>query len=241
MQHHTLPCELMISLDCITDKEAFDFLSKIGHNVEWVRVTNQLFFPYGVALLQQLSNYGYKIFLDIRLSDTPLSMAASILSLHHQPIDQISVQLIQGLPSLQFAQTALKQSLPNAQLVATTLLYHLHRYETLPKIFNHLSKNLMNYYYRLAVAAKIYHVMCTAYEFPFLLKHFGAHFTYTIYGSELNETQERYPFFKMAKRGAKTLILGESCLKQKDPEAYILKIREEIAQALVTSSEIYTV
>ena len=231
MRTSAMSCELMVPLNFVTDAEAFQFLNKIGDGVEWVCVTNQLFFPYGIGLLRALCNLGYKIFLDIRLSDTPLGMASSLLSLRDQAIDLISVQLIQGLPALKFSQLALKQALPDAQLVASTILYHLHRNDTLHQNFTDLSKRLIQYYFRLALAAKIYYVLCTACEFPYLLKQFGTNFTYIIYGSDVNGTPAPYPFFNLAKMGAKILMLGEKCLTHANPREYIAHVRREITPA----------
>ena len=232
------PCELMVSLNFVTDKDAFHFLNKIGSSVEWVCVTNQLFFPYGIGIINELHNLGYKIFLDVRLSDTPLNMAASLLSLRQCPIDLISVQLIQGLPALKFSQVAVQQALPNTQLVATTILYHLFRNEILHLTFDALSKQLVQYYCRLAEAAKIYYILCTAHELPYLNQHFGANFSYIIYNSDTYGMRVQYPFFKLAKMGAKMLMLGDACLQQTDPKSYVIKIRREMEPAFSTDSPV---
>lgn len=231
MAETKLPCDLMISLDFPTPNQALTFLEKVDGAVEWVRVTGQLFFPFGPGVLQQLSGLGYKIFLDLRLSDTPLSIASSILGLSNQPIDRLSIQSTCGLPTLRFAQIAKNQALPDVKMVATTVLYHLQRYESAPEYFLDMGEKLVQRYARVAFDAKIYDVLCTDYEFPLLFKQFGANLAYHVIGCSVRKSKPSYSFYKLAKSGAASIIFDESLLEEKSPKEKILQIREEIKQA----------
>jgi orotidine-5'-phosphate decarboxylase len=174
--------DLCISLDFATADQALNFLGKVKTLIPWVRVTPQLFFPFGVPLLQSLRNLGYKIFLDLRLCDTPVGMASALFGLKGQPVDMLSIQSISGPAGMKFSRIACDQALPDTKLVAITVLYHLQRYESKPEHFDNLGKDMLLRYGQIAVQSKVFRLLCAPYELPYLHSTFGANAEYVVLG-----------------------------------------------------------
>lgn len=222
---------LILSLNVNTDVEAFRILDQVGDSVDMVRINAQLLLPYGRRFLEQVANRGYKIFLDLRLADTPLEVARAILSLSGQAIHFFSLQLLPGLPMLTFAEKARVQAFPDCQWVGIHALYHLQHTQGVPKFFEDIGKNLLWGSCRLAKRAKIHNLLCTPYEFQALQKRFSSDFTYLLYGCEDYRKQLLYPFFKLAKQGAYLFVVDASMLKE-NPQ-YLSSLQHEIDPAFV--------
>ncbi len=222
-------CNLCVSLETATAEQAFSFLKKVKDSVQWVRITPQLFFPFGVSFLQAVHNLGYKIFLDLRLNDTPLNMAASIFSLKGQPIDMLSLQVPSGPASIKFSQIAVEQALPETKLAGSMVLYHLQRYETKPEYFESIGKNILSRYAQIALQGKLYSVLCTPYEFSYLQTHFGSNFEYVVFGASANLTTIALQMKKLS--SAAFAIFDDSLVKHKTPEDVLAAATDSLKKA----------
>lgn len=224
-------CNLCVSLEMATAEQAFNFLKIIKDSVNWVRITPQLFFPFGVPFLQAVHNLGYKIFLDLRLNDTPLNMAAAIFSLKGQPIDMLSIQTPSGPAGIKFSQIACEQSLPEAKLVVSTVLYHLQRYETKPEYFESIGKNILTRYAQIALQSKLFPILCTPYEFSYLQANFGSNFEYLVFGVNANLTTISGQMKKFS--SAAFAIFDDSLISHKTPKDVLDSALESLKKTLL--------
>ncbi|MDH4468839.1 MAG: orotidine-5'-phosphate decarboxylase [Bacteriovoracaceae bacterium] len=88
--------KIIIALDFASESDAFDFLSKMKHEVEYVKVGLELFIKEGAPLLEKLSNLGYKIFLDLKLHDIPKTMEKALAQLKKFPIHFTTIHFSAG-------------------------------------------------------------------------------------------------------------------------------------------------
>ena len=63
---------VIIALDCEADK-ALSIAYQLAGEATWVKVGMTLYYAYGTDLVRMLKARGYKVFLDLKFHDIPVS------------------------------------------------------------------------------------------------------------------------------------------------------------------------
>ncbi|WP_428100353.1 orotidine-5'-phosphate decarboxylase [Candidatus Rariloculus sp.] len=84
---------LIIALDVDTPDEAWDFVESLGESVSFYKVGLQLFLGPGMTIVEQLIGAGKKVFLDLKIDDTPRTVKEAV---RRAAIDGVELFTLQG-------------------------------------------------------------------------------------------------------------------------------------------------
>ena len=63
--------QIIVGLDCDTEEEVETILTLLDPNLYRVKVGKQLFMNCGPNIIEKINNFGFEIFLDLKLHDIP--------------------------------------------------------------------------------------------------------------------------------------------------------------------------
>ena len=71
---------LIVALDFASAREAMELVDQLQGTCRWFKVGMELYYSAGNAVVQQLRERGYKVFLDLKLHDNPNTVAGAVRS-----------------------------------------------------------------------------------------------------------------------------------------------------------------
>ncbi len=118
--------KIIIALDGMNPDEVLSFISKLP-NLRWVKIGLELFLSSGPDFLKRLHDMGFKIFLDLKFHDIPVTMASACSQAAKTGAEFISVHACAGSKALFEAnnvaiQSAIDEGFPPPTLLAVTVL-----------------------------------------------------------------------------------------------------------------------
>ncbi len=84
---------LIVALDFDSDAEALGLVHKLGNAVTFYKVGLQLFMRNGLKIVKKLTNQGKKVFLDLKIDDTPRTVETTV---HNMAMDGVLFFTLQG-------------------------------------------------------------------------------------------------------------------------------------------------
>lgn len=84
---------LIVALDVDTIDEALQVVSQLGPDVSFYKVGLQLFMAGGLSVVQRLVDEGKKVFLDLKIDDTPRTVQEAV---RNSAIDGVEFFTLQG-------------------------------------------------------------------------------------------------------------------------------------------------
>ena len=116
----------IVALDYGRPEDALEFLKKAGSSIPWAKVGLELFCAGGREFVHQLSTeYGTKIFLDLKFHDIPNTVSRAIRALEGLPVQFLTLHLSGGREMLQKAVSSAREVLPDCQLLGVSYLTSL--------------------------------------------------------------------------------------------------------------------
>ncbi|MBC9866741.1 MAG: orotidine-5'-phosphate decarboxylase [Opitutae bacterium] len=116
------PCKLILALDLSSRQSARHLLGQLDGELRWVKVGLQMFTAHGPEWVREIAELGYRIFLDLKLHDIPHTVAKSVQSLCHLPIDMLTLHSSGGEEMLAAAEKAKRELNPDLLLLGVTVL-----------------------------------------------------------------------------------------------------------------------
>ena len=116
------PCQLILALDLETREETLAMLDRLGDSIKWVKIGLQLFTAYGPDFVREISDCGYKVFLDLKLHDIPNTVAKAIQSIATLPVELLTLHACGGSEMLEWANESRNDHAPHLNLLAVTVL-----------------------------------------------------------------------------------------------------------------------
>jgi orotidine-5'-phosphate decarboxylase len=113
---------IILSLDFEEKIDALDVLKRIGSRLRWVKVGFQMYLKYGPSLLEELSDKGYRIFLDLKLFDIPNTVSGAIQSIGRLPVEMLTLHTLGSSEMIKAAKTARDRYAPELKLIGATML-----------------------------------------------------------------------------------------------------------------------
>ena len=93
MRHDISASErLIVALDVDTKKEATEIVKALGGSVRFYKVGYQLYIASGMEVVRELTKHGKKVFLDLKLDDTPRTVERTIKNLEKDGIEFFTLQ-----------------------------------------------------------------------------------------------------------------------------------------------------
>ncbi len=116
--------DVIIALDFSTKEEVYSFLDAFTEETVYVKIGMELYYAYGNEIVRELKQRGYKIFLDLKLHDIPITVEKAMVNLAKLNVDIINVHASGTIQMMQAAKQGLLKGNPAnpPKLIAVTQL-----------------------------------------------------------------------------------------------------------------------
>jgi orotidine-5'-phosphate decarboxylase len=219
---------------------ALNLADRLGDTVRWLKVGMELYYAAGNALVTELRQRGYRIFLDLKLHDIPNTVAAGVNSVAHLGAELLTLHASGGATMLRAAAKAAEEN-PSLRLLAVTVLTSMDAAELNAIGVSDSPAGQVPRLARLAWNSGIRGMVCSAEEVGALRKDLGPEVFLVVPGirpaGAATDDQKRIATPQDAiAAGASMLVVGRPITKAPDPAEAAKAILSEIAQATPAKS-----
>ncbi|MBA3536399.1 MAG: orotidine-5'-phosphate decarboxylase [Tatlockia sp.] len=208
--------KLIVALDFANQDEALALIDQLDPKQCALKVGSEMFSLFGRDFVRRLTTRGFKVFLDLKFHDIPNTVAQACCACAELDVWMINVQASGGLAMMQAARKALEPfGATRPLLIAVTLLTSMGA-EDLPAIgINCSVEEQVNRLAKLASAAGLDGVVCSAFEVPMIKKSCGNSFLTVTPGIRLlndkkdDQTRVMTPI-QALELGSDFLVVGRS-------------------------------
>tara|TARA_B100002019_G_C21141324_1_gene533406 strand:+ start:127 stop:828 length:702 start_codon:yes stop_codon:yes gene_type:complete len=225
--------EIILALDVESRTKAEEILDKTGEELKWVKIGLQTYLRDGKSFIHDIASSGKSIFLDLKLHDIPNTMCKAIESLSDLPIKMLTLHSSSGPEALIKCKKVATNCLPNAKLLAVTVLTSMNR-QNLRSIGIDMEiieqvNNLAN----LAVESGISGIVSSPLELVKLRPKLPQETIFVTPGirptGSVSGDQKRVMTPKQASAaGANYLVIGRPILEAQCPKSALSEIQNEL-------------
>jgi len=230
---HSSP-EIILALDLENREQINQVLHATGNRLQWVKVGLQSYLRDGKPLIQELSESGKKVFLDLKLHDIPNTMEKALESLAELPIGMITLHACAGPEALARCAKFAHKFLPEVTLLGVTVLTSTNQQGLESIGVNDSIENQVQRLASLAVESGLGGIVCSPLELPKLRQSLPASTALVTPGIRPAHAdagdQKRIMTPAQAKEaGANYLVIGRPILAASNPETALDQILEELS------------
>ncbi|MBU3827025.1 MAG: orotidine-5'-phosphate decarboxylase [Candidatus Anaerobiospirillum merdipullorum] len=226
--------KIFTALDFADAQSALAFASKVSPQECGLKVGKELFTAAGPALVEQLVNAGFKVFLDLKFHDIPVTVAKALTAAASLGVYMFNVHCLGGKVMLETAAEAVAKLSHRPLLIGVTVLTSMDEAQLRGVGVN---DSVEHEVLRLATLAKdcgLNGVVCSAKEATMLRQHLGANFLKVTpgirpQGSDLGDQKRVLTPIQALQAGADYLVIGRPITKAPDPLAALRAINAQIA------------
>ncbi len=115
--------DVIIALDFSDKEEVFTFLEQFDKDV-YVKIGMELYYAYGNEIVRELKAKGYKVFLDLKLHDIPITVEKAMKNLAKLNVDIVNVHAAGTIQMMEAAKRGIIAGNPEnpPKLIAVTQL-----------------------------------------------------------------------------------------------------------------------
>ena len=208
---------IIVAIDTYDLSLANAILGQLDPALCRVKIGSVVFNALGKSFLREVSERGFKIFLDLKLHDIPNTVHETILGFHDCSIDMLTVHLSGGEDMLRKAMLAAQTI--NTKLIGISMLTSLQESDTLALFNNNLNDQILNLF-KLAKKINLDGIVCSPMEVEMANKFLDTDsikITPGIRDILTKDDQARTMSAKDAiKNGATFLVIGRPITQAKD-------------------------
>ena len=214
---------IIVALDFPDAKSSNSFLDRIQGQSYKLKVGLELFISEGSHFVEQLTNRGHQIFLDVKLHDIPNTVASACRSAFNTGVWMISLHAAGGYEMLQAAHDSVSESVDEIKLVAVTVLTSMNQQQLYSVGVQKSVEEHVLQLTGIALQAGMDGVVCSAREVQAVRNTWGEKFTVVTPGVRLQrdgkDDQCRVASPLQARRsGANYMVVGRPITRAKDPD-----------------------
>lgn len=225
--------KIIIALDFPAAAPALALAERLQPELCRLKVGKELFTATGPALLEQLMQRGFEIFLDLKFHDIPNTTAQACKAAAALGVWMVNVHALGGRKMLEAAREAIAQSAQQPKLIAVTMLTSMAQ-EDLADIG--IAATPAEMVLRLATLASdsgLDGVVCSAQEAALLRKQCGGKFCLVTPGirpaqASLDDQSRVMTPRAALQAGSSYLVIGRPVTRAADPLQALLDINKEI-------------
>jgi orotidine-5'-phosphate decarboxylase len=230
---HSSP-EIILALDLENREQINQVIHATGNRLKWVKVGLQSYLRDGKPLIQELSDSGKKVFLDLKLHDIPNTMENALESLAELPVGMITLHACAGPEALARCAKFAREFLPGVTLLGVTVLTSTNQQGLQSIGVNDSIDNQVQRLASLAVDSGLGGIVCSPLELPKLRQSLPASTALVTPGIRPAHAdagdQKRIMTPAQAKEaGADYLVIGRPILAASNPENALDQILEELS------------
>ena len=209
--------KIIVAIDTFDLKKSNTILDQLDPELCKIKVGSVVFNALGKSFLNEVSQRGFKIFLDLKLHDIPNTVHETILGFHDCNIDMLTVHLSGGEEMLKKA--ILAAQIIKTQVIGVSILTSLDESDSLNLFNNSLNEQIVNLF-KLAKKTKIDGIVCSPHELEIANTILGTHsikITPGIRDIKVEDDQERTMSAKKAvEKGSSYLVIGRPITQADD-------------------------
>ena len=218
--------EVIIALDFPNKEETYKFLKNFPTDI-YIKVGMELFYKEGFSFVKELKDQGYKIFLDLKLYDIPVTVQKALLNLKELEVELLTIHLSGGEDMLSLASEVFANS--STKLLGVTLLTSLDVTQTIKTDYS--KEEVLINLVEKARNSQIPGIICSAQDLGELIAKFPE-LIYITPGirnqSDNKNDQKRVVTPRDAgKLGSDAIVVGRSITQSKNPYEMYLQMKKE--------------
>lgn len=117
-----LAAQLVVALDFQTGAEALDLARRLKGGAPWMKVGLELYVAEGPAIVRELKQLGYKVFVDLKFLDIPNTVRGAVRSCVAAGADMLNIHAVGGLDMAKVAVAARDEAAAEHDLAERPLL-----------------------------------------------------------------------------------------------------------------------
>lgn len=225
---------VIVALDFPDAANALSLVARLDPGQCKLKVGKELFVRAGPALVGQLAERGFKVFLDLKFHDIPNTVAQACRAAADLGVWMVNVHASGGVKMMQAAREAVDKSSTPPKLIAVTVLTSMSG-EDLRQIGIEVEPAVqVARLARLASASGMDGVVCSAQEAALLRREIGRDFLLVTpgirpAGSEIGDQSRILTPAKAIEVGADYLVVGRPITQADDPVTVLQNINAEIS------------
>ncbi|MCA1767936.1 MAG: orotidine-5'-phosphate decarboxylase [Idiomarina sp.] len=227
--------KIYVALDCQTENEAENLVSKLPADKVGLKVGKELFTAIGPEWVRKQVDQGFSIFLDLKFHDIPNTVAKAVTSAAKIGVDIVNVHASGGTEMMRAAKNALNQIDRPPLLIAVTVLTSMSDAELAEIGIQSTAEQQVLKLARLAQKAGLDGVVCSAQEATMLKSDLGSSFKLVTPGIRPSNSsvddQKRIMTPEAAKNaGVDYMVIGRPITQSKDPSTTVTEILQTIGE-----------
>ncbi|RDH43151.1 orotidine-5'-phosphate decarboxylase [Zooshikella ganghwensis] len=224
---------IIVALDYPTKQAALDMAQQLDPEVCRVKVGKELFTSCGPAIVEELQQKNFEVFLDLKFHDIPTTTAKAVRAAANLGVWMVNVHASGGQRMLAACREAIDKSPHKPLLIAVTVLTSMDSSD-----FQTLGYTTTPEEYALALAKLSYNcgvdgIVCSAFEASSIKNHTHKDFLTVTPGIRLKENslddQRRIMTpVEAVKNNADYLVIGRPVTQAKSPSVAVQNIVKEL-------------
>ena len=228
---------VIVALDYSTAAEALALARQLSPSLCRLKVGKELFTHCGPALVEDLQDLGFEVFLDLKFHDIPNTVAGAVRAAAELGVWMVNVHASGGRRMMEAAAEALQGFSSRPQLIAVTVLTSLSDDDLRELGYRESSGERVLALARLAAGSGLDGVVCSAMEAPDLRRERGQNFSLVTPGIRLagdNPGDQRRVVTPAdaISLGSDYLVIGRSITGAREPLEALKRVHTELAGAL---------
>lgn len=228
--------QLILALDVETRDEAVALVRPLRGQLRWVKLGLQLFTRHGPDIVNEFSDLGFKVFLDLKLHDIPNTVASAIKSLRGRPCSLLTIHTLGGSEMMRRAGETAREALPDAAVLGVTVLTSMDEGQLAGIGIARPPAEQVKLLARLAVNSGLNGLVCSPLELAMLRAELGSGPALVTPGirsadAPADDQSRTLSPAEAARLGASHIVVGRPILKAPDPVAAVREIKNAIGEA----------
>jgi len=228
---------IIVPLDFPEASQAIALGKQLSPELCHLKVGKELFTAAGSALVEELQNAGYQIFLDLKYHDIPNTVAKACQSAARLGVWMVNVHASGGEAMMTAAREAIDQCDHQPLLIAVTVLTSMSQDDLTQIGINRPLEDQVMHLATLTKQSGLDGVVCSAREAQILNQQFGSDFCLVTPGirpatANTDDQKRVMTPGEAIKAGSHYLVIGRPITQASDPIAALESIHAEINSCL---------
>ena len=231
---------IIIALD-MSREEALELTDKLSGKARWVKVGMTLFYRYGPAIVDEMRERGFKVFLDLKLHDIPFQIRGAAYAASLSGADILSIHGLGGADMIAQGRAGAEEAAAErggdrTKLIAISVLTSMDQAALTSIGVNDEVANEVARLASLAVGAGADGIVCSPQEAATMRELLGPNALIVTpgirpAGADVGDQKRISTPAAAVAAGASKLVIGRPITKAEDPIAAFEGIVDELVQA----------
>jgi orotidine-5'-phosphate decarboxylase len=226
--------KVIVALDFATQNNALALVGRLDPKMCRLKVGKELFTVAGPALVEQLVERGFDVFLDLKFHDIPKTVASACKAAAKLGVWMVNVHALGGRRMMEAAREVLDDAPNRPKLIAVTVLTSMGREDLNELGITGEPQETVLRLARLAHESRLDGVVCSAQEVPLLRRELGTDFCLVTPGIRPANTSQDDQVrivtpVEAIRLGSDYLVIGRPITKAADPLQVLQQINLELS------------